>query len=218
MPQVSRRLVLVSAAAAIAAPVSAAARGKSVPAAKAFPYLDAYLKLPPAQRSRFTLAYYLTVAGKPATGVQAWIVEGARRTPIPIGAEGRVLRLPTLGELGAGTILLDTSPDTKFGLQLEMEPLVRLATDFDAPSLVASIAQADAGVRKAAGLLGFAAPKLIRVYFKGGEGGEAVFADGRRVRLGMLKGMAYFDADSQHGARTIHFARAPTRMAIGPAA
>ena len=53
--------------------------------------------------------------------------------------------------------------------------------------------------RRRACPLGFAAPHMTRVYFKGGTGGEAVFADGHAVKLGVLKGFAFYDI--KHAAR-----------------
>jgi hypothetical protein len=215
----SRRFVLIAASISAFATLAAAPPEKSVPVGKAFPYLENYLKMPASERSRFTLGYFLTIGGKPATDVKVWLVDGNKRTPIPIGAEGAVLRTPNLGELERNTmVVVGASPDTKFGLQLVMEPLVPRGAEMDAQALALSAVQADAGVRKAAGVLGFAAPKLTRIYFKGGTGGEAVFADGHAVKLGVLKGFAFYDIEAESGAKTIRFAKAPTIVMIGPAA
>ena len=54
-----------------------------------FPYLDAYLKLPAADRSRFRLAYYFRSNGKPLTA-PAWLVDGAQRQPLAVRPDGRV--------------------------------------------------------------------------------------------------------------------------------
>ena len=214
----SRRFVLITLAVAAVATMAAAPPQKSVPTSKAFPYLENYLKLPPAERSRFTMGYFLTLGGKPATSVKAWLVDGAKRTPMTIGADGRVLRMPNLGELERkATVELEVSPDAKFGLQLQMEPLVTRGPEMDAQALAAAAVQADAAVKKAAGVLGFAAPHMTRVYFKDASGGEAVFADGHAVKLGVLKGFAFYDIEAERGAKTIRFSKAPTLAMIGPA-
>jgi hypothetical protein len=72
-------------------------------------------------------------------------------------------------------------------------------------------------VRKSAGVLGFAAPRMTRVYFKDSAGGEAVFPDGHAVKLGVLKGFAFYDTDKQRGAKTLRFSKPPTLSMIGPA-
>jgi hypothetical protein len=213
-----RRLTLVAVAISAFATLAAAPPEKSIPVGKAFPYLENYLKIPAAERSRFTLGYFLTIAGKPATDVKVWLVDGGKRTPVPIGPGGIVQRTPNLGELERNaTVVLGASPDTKFGLQLVIEPLVPRSTEMDAQALALATVQADAGVRKAAGVLGFAAPHMTRVYFKGGTGGEAVFADGHAVTLGTLKGFTFYDTGAQRGAKIIRFAKAPSIVMIGPA-
>ena len=66
MPAPSRRTLLTLMGALALAPSAAlGADGKQVDAKKVFPYLDAYLKLPVADRSRFRLAYYFRSNGKP---------------------------------------------------------------------------------------------------------------------------------------------------------
>lgn len=214
----SRRFVLIAAAVLALATAAAAPPEKSVPVSKAFPYLETYLKMPAAERSRFTLGYFLTIGGKPATNVNVWLVDGGKRTPVPIGADGIVIRTPNLGELERNaTVVLGASPDTKFGLQLQIEPLVPRGVEMDAPALSLAAVQADAAVHKAAGLLGFAAPHLTRIYFKGSSGGEAVFADGHAVKLSVLKGFTFYDTETERGAKTIRFTKAPTLAMIGPA-
>ena len=67
MTQLSRRgLIAAVAATAVAGPALAAER--LVPAGKIFPFLDVYLKIPPAERNRFTLGDRFTSGGKPAAG------------------------------------------------------------------------------------------------------------------------------------------------------
>ncbi len=214
----SRRFVLIAAAVLAFATTAATPAEKSVPTGKAFPYLENYLRLPAAERSHFTVGYFLTIGGKPAAGVKAWLIDGAKRTPMTVGADGRVLRTPNLGELERkAMVLFDAPPQTKFGLQLQIEPLVTRGAEMDAQALALATVQADAAVRKAAGVLGFAAPHMTRVYFKDSTGGEAVFADGHAVKLGVLKSFAFYDIDTEHGAKTIRFTKPPSLAMIGPA-
>ncbi len=213
----TRRLMLGAALSLVAA-LPALAAEKLIEAGQVFKYLDVYLKIPAAERTHFVVAYYLTVGGKPVTGVHVSLISGGVRTPVPIGADGRVLRLPTLRELQThAQMAFDVAPTTKFGLRLGVEPLVRPALDLDAAYLTFAVAQAQAGVKKAGGLIGFMIPNMERVWLPGAEGAEVVYADGRRARLPVVKGMAVFDPSAWRGARTLHFTRAPTRLDIGPA-
>jgi hypothetical protein len=217
MIALSRRIVLAGVlACAVALP--AAAADKSVELGKVFPYLDAYLKIPPAERSRFTLAYRLTQGGKPITGVKAWIVQGATRIPVTVAADGRVEHLPTLAQIqGGGKLEIDAPPQTKFGISMEIEPVMRPAAEMDASALSGALEQAATGAKKAAGVMGFAIPKMERIYFRGGAGGEVIWLDGKHSVLGTAKGMPVIDAAYLRKAKTIRFAKPPTQMFIGPA-
>ena len=62
----ARRAVLAGLA-ALSLAGRAEAAAKVVDAKKVFPFLDAYLKLPPADRSRFRLVYTFRSGGKPVT-------------------------------------------------------------------------------------------------------------------------------------------------------
>jgi hypothetical protein len=213
----SNRFALAAALGAVlfAAPALAAG-GKSVEVAKAFPYLENYLTLPAAQRTHFTVAYILSENGRPATSLKAWVVDGGQRIPIVINANGKIMRSPTLGQLRSHAMVqFDAPPTTKFSERLSIEPLIPASASLDASYLVIAVNQADAAVRKAAGVLGFAAPKLTRIVFTGGAGGEAVWPDGHAVKLGVQKGMMVFDINAQKGAKTIRFTRAPTSMEVG---
>src|SRR3954465_10165651 len=111
MGYATRRTVLVGAfALACAAP--AAASDKLIDPKKILPYLDAYLKLPAAERNHFKINYYLHVGPQPLTA-PVWLGEGARRTAVPLRGDGRVDRLPTLAQLDGAKINIDVPEGTK---------------------------------------------------------------------------------------------------------
>ena len=97
MTEASRRSFLAALLALTVAAAPAAAADKLADVKKVLPYLDAYLKLPPAERSRFTVAYCMRQDGKPLTA-PLWLVDGGERTPLPLRADGRLERLPTLAQ------------------------------------------------------------------------------------------------------------------------
>jgi hypothetical protein len=67
------------------APLAHADAGKTVPATNVFPFLEALLKLPPADRARIKVTYALRRDGRPAAGVKAVLIEASgARTPLPI--------------------------------------------------------------------------------------------------------------------------------------
>lgn len=205
---------LLAGLAAFAAAAPAAAKSREI--GKAFPYLEAYLELPPAERSRFSLAYYLGRDGQPAEGMKVWLADGAAKTPLTVGARGRVERLPTLAQLRSESarVVFDVPDKAKLSLNLQVEPNVCLAPEMDAVELALAVAQAAKGARKAAGLVGFAVPKFDKVVFVRGGGGQAVFADGRVRALPVEKGAAVFEPAALKGAVKLRFAATPERMLI----
>jgi hypothetical protein len=202
---------------ALALACPAVSAEKLVDLKRVFVHLDAYWKTPPAERTRFTVVYRMGKAGGGAvSGLKVWIVEGAKRTPLGIGADGRPERLPTLEEFEHAKLALDAPAATKFAVALTLEPLERPAPEMDAQDLVIAATQATAAVRKAEGLLGGAMPANDQVYFAGVASGEAVWPDGRRKPLEVRHKMPVFDSTAEKGARTLRFPHAPTQVEIGP--
>jgi hypothetical protein len=202
----------------IAGPAAAAVgerveASKQVDAAKLFTHYDAYLKLPMAERTHFTMAFYLRIGPAPLTA-PVWLVEGDRKIPLPLRADGRVERLPTLAQLGADKVEIGVDSGTKLGLVIGLEPLEAPAVDLDAHELASAVAQAGPGMKKIAGVLGFALPTPKAVLFIGAPAGEAELADGRRVALPLIRGAPAYDPAAIPNARRIHLTKVPTKLDI----
>jgi len=210
----SRRLLSLLSALMVLLAASPALAEKSVPASKAMPFLETYLKLPAAERSRFTPAYYLHIGPQPLTA-PVWLVQGGVRTPVPLNAQGRIERLPTLAQLADGKLAIGVDGETKLSVRLFIEPMMAPAADLDARELAAAIAQAVAGERKAAGLLALVAPKFKDVGFVGVPSGEVEFADGRRAPLPLVKGVPTYNPTDLPNARRIRLPKVPDRLDIG---
>jgi hypothetical protein len=215
MADTSRRTILLGALAlAVPAAASAAMTDKLVDPKKAFTYLDAYLKLPPAERSRFRINYYFHIGGQPLTA-PVWIVEGARRTPVPLRADGRVERLPTLAQLDSAKLQFGVEEGTKLGCTIGIETIAPPAAEMDAREVAAALAQAAVGVKKAAGIMAMAMPKLSQVSFPGVASGEVVMADGKHAPLPLLKGVPSFKPTDFPAAKTLRFPKAPLKLDMG---
>ena len=213
MAHASRRTILAGAfALACAAP--AAAADKLVDPKKVFSYLDAYLKLPAAERSRFKINYYLHIGPQPLTA-PVWLVEGAKRTPIPLRADGRVDRLPTLAQLDAAMLQFGVDEGTKLGCTVGIETIAAPAMEMDAREVAAALIQAAAGVKKAAGIMAMAMPKLTQVSFPGAPSGEIVMADGKRAPMPLLKGVPSFKPSDFPTAKTLRFPKTPVKTDMG---
>lgn len=193
----------------------AAAPLKSVEVGRVFPYLDKYLSLPAAERSHFKLSYSVRVEGRPIEG-QAWIQHGLRRVEVPIGPGGRVERLPSLAEIQAkDRIVFDLPATTKMSVSLSPELATTPGTEVSASDVLAGIEQANAAIHRFAGVLGFAAPHITRAVFIGASSGTAVDAQGRLVPLPTDEhGATYFDPAKTKNARSLRFAKAPSRAAL----
>jgi len=209
--RLARPLVAIVLALGLASP--AAAANKQIDAGKLFTHYDAYLKLPPAERSHFVMAFYLKSNGQPLTG-PAFLVEGAQRTPIPLRADGKVLKLPALAQLGAAKVDLGVEEGAKINEALGLEPVVAPATDLNARELAAAIAQAGPGMKKIAGIMALALPTPKAVLFVGAPSGEAELADGKRVPLPIVKGSPAYDPAAIPNAKRIHLPSVPRKLDI----
>jgi hypothetical protein len=208
------RRLLVATLAFVAVAGSALAADKMIDPNRVFPYLQAYWKLPPAERNRFAPAYVFKHNGQPLA-VPVAIVQGAASNPIPMRPDGRVGRLPTLAELESGKLHVGLDEKDKFTSQMQVEALLRPAAQMEVRELVAAIDQATAGEKKVAGFVGFMAPKMTEVGFEGVPSGEVRFSDGRKAPLPVESGFPVFAPAKFPGAVMLVFPKTPTRIQIG---
>jgi hypothetical protein len=226
----NRRALLALAAAlaagslgATALPEPAQAQGAAKPKPKPkpkqiFPYWENYLKIPAAERTRFAPGYFLTWKGpKPAAELPMFAVDGARRVPIAVGPDGRMTP-PPVEFFRSKTALMDApgAEGHSFNVSLELLATMAPAREVAASEVTATLNQSNAGIRKAAGLIGIAAPKMGRMIFVGAGSGEAVDASGRRTPLPIVRGAPYFQPSAMPTAQRVVLARAPSKMMLSP--
>lgn len=206
-----RALILAVAIAAAATPALAE---KTVPADKALPFLDKFLKVPPAERSRLKLSYAIRHDGQMMPNLKATLVEkSGARTPLPINAEGFFERLPTLAQLeGDPTIVLDAPADMKLGSMMNFGTQLKPAAEYDARELTATVNEANTVIGKAAGAMSFMAPKMTGIVFSKAEGGTIVFADGHTAPLPEAKDVPYFRPADHQGAVRVKLTKTPTKV------
>lgn len=188
--------------------------GKIVPAAKVFPFLEAMLKVPPAERARIKVTYVLRRDGKPAAGIKATLVEtNGARTPLPIDDQGRFERLPTLAQLqGKAQLALDAPADAKFGAAMQLDPVLKPAADYDARELVATVDESNSAIRKAAGAMALMAPQMTGLVFQKADSGVATFPNGSTKPLPVNAGTVVFRPDDFKGAVRVRLAKTPTAV------
>lgn len=188
----------------------AAAQGvRTVPLEKMFPYLSAYQSMAPVERDSFRLDYRMR---KPDAGVTGVMVNGARRVPIQLDAGGWVQNPPDAAMLRGGVFETTATREQKFSVGLTVRPVIALAASMPAADSAESVAEIGAGIRRFAGVLGFAAPRITGVVYKGVRSGAAVTSDGRRIPLPLEKGEPVYrpTAPAMRGAARLEFPSAPT--------
>lgn len=204
-------VAIVAAVTVVAAASQAQAQeAKIIPAAKLFPYLEMFLKVPPNERRKVKLIYRLR--GDGAGGLQATLVEpSGARTPLPIDDGGLITRVPTLAQLQAkSSVELKAPKGSKFSLDMSYLPVLRSATEYDASELVGVVDEGNRVMGKAAGVLAMAAPKMTGIEFPKSESGVAIFGDGRTQPLPLSDGMPVFRPDQLKGAVKVRLAKAPS--------
>lgn len=205
--------LLVAVVVAVATPALAE---KVAPAGKVLPFLDKFLKVPPAERSRLKVTYAVRRNGKPIPNLKATLVEaGGARSPMPINADGYFERLPTLAQLQAGANLaFDVPEDTKLGAAMNIGTQLKPAAEYDVKELAATVAEANAVISKAAGPMAMMAPKMSGVAFPKAESGVAVFADGNTRPLPEVQETPYFRPADFKGAVRVKLTKSPTKVAL----
>jgi len=208
-----RILILAAALAVVATPALAE---KTAPADKVLPYLEKFLKVPPAERSRVKLAYALRHEGKPAANLKVALVEkSGARTPLPVNADGYFERLPTATQMdGDPTLVFDVPADWKLGTVMDFGTQLKPAAEYDVRELTATVDEANGLIGRLAGVASFMAPKMSGITFLKAESGVVVFADGHTAPLPEAKEMPYFRPDDHKGAVRVKLTKTPTKVAF----
>ena len=199
---------------ALAAGAAMAQGGKVVPAGKVFVYLESFLKVPAQERLRTRVTYALLRDGKPAGGVKATLVEASgARTPLPIAADGRFERVPTLAQLqGDAKIEFEAPADAKFGLNMKIEPVLKPASEYDVAELRAVVDSTNRVIGKAAGPMAMLAPKMAGLAFPGATSGVAIGADGKTLPLPVEGKSPVFRHSEFKSATRIRLSATPSRV------
>lgn len=209
---------------ALATGAAGAEKSKAIPSPSLFPYLDTYLTLPANTRDRYHLSYVVVSQGAKLSDFHLALNRKGGDVPLMIASDGEIMPLPTLSDLKAKTPITLNAPDgSRFGISLRVAATIDMAKTYEAAPLKASIEQARAGAKKAAGLLAIAVPDFQAACFGGATSGTATLANGKTVALpGLPKagdapaGTPCFTPAALPEARTIALDRAPTAIYIEP--
>lgn len=188
---------------------------KTLDAAKGFALLDKFYASPPAERSLLAMRYTVMENGAPAAHVKFALIVGGKRIPLPIGADGKVERLPTVAELNAHAQLAIEAPKgTRLAMSPTVETAIRPTSEISPADCAKAIEQFNAQVKRQAGILALAAPKAKVCTFPGAGSGVAVLADGKTQPLTVVKGMPAFEPEAAKGARVVRLTKVPTAVSL----
>ena len=206
-------LILAATVLAVANPAFAE---KSAEATKVLPFLDKFLKVPAAERTRLKLTYAVRHEGKMLPDLKATLVErSGARTPLPVDAEGYFQRLPTLAQLeGDPAIVFDVPVGWKMGTSMNIGTTLKPAQDYDARELGATVTEANAVIGKAAGVMAMMAPKMTGIVFPKAESGVVTYPGGRTAPLPEAEGAPYFRPADHKGAVRVKLTKSPTKVAF----
>ncbi len=187
---------------------------KTVDALKLFPMLEKFYAIPSADRSKLALGYAILNERKPSPDVHLTLVVGERRTPLALAPDGKLMRLPTSADLAAHAQVTVSAPHgAKLSSRLDLGSSIAPAQEISAADCTLAIAQANAAIRRVAGMvMSFMAPHISRAAFPGAGSGVAVAADGKTTPLPVVKGVPVYDPNAIKGAKTLRFTHAPSHV------
>jgi hypothetical protein len=202
---------------------SSADQGKTYRLKEIFRFYDAYLRLPPAERTLFAMRYCSVRPGGAANAMTIGFTHQGRARTMTTDANGCFPAFDDVALLRANPVLTwpEGPPASGYGISLRIVPTARLTTAMSASDLRASVQQAARGARKSAGILGVAIPRFDSVYFRMPSpeaSGVAVTTDGRRLPLTRQNNSLHFHAlaPGMASVERVEFSEAPLRAIIGP--
>jgi hypothetical protein len=147
---------------------------RALEGAKAFPMLDKYLSAKPEERSLFAPRYCFKVAKPMSEPARYTLRTPTSEAPLPLDPTGCL----------TGPLTAPKSITISMEFAATLAPSMR----YDRQRLQATIDQANRGIRKAAGFLSFAVPKLRSVHFHlpddaASAKGWAITRAGQRIAL-----------------------------------
>ena len=116
---------------------------------------------------------------------------------------------------GGGFYAYPAAPKgAKISLNMELQAVTKPRQSMEAADLAAAILQCEAAIRSKAGVLGFAAPKVKRIVFRGAVSGLAVNAAGVSRPLPIQTGHPAYDPEQMPGVTSLQFTRPPLALLL----
>ena len=180
------------------------------------PGLQAFVNMPPSEKSQFDIFYAVKIKHAPTDGVSLTLHDHGRDIPVHMARDGRISPMPTREQVNSGDTLTVVYPqEASEALKLRVFSTQPNGRDYDAQGLSLGINQANRAMAKAGGILVMALPRLDRVYFVGAGSGTI---DGQALPLTAKDdneapaGTPYYAPSQMSGAK-IHLSN-PARIAL----
>ncbi|WP_084420917.1 hypothetical protein [Henriciella litoralis] len=190
--------------------VAAADVGRpTVPLTKMFPFLEDYLAIDPASRSNFELTY--EVQSKDDGAFELWIERDGTRVDLQGNADDHVDPDRLAAFIDDDPVVYTTIPKGRGSVSMTLAPRLDLSADVAVSDVKLALSQANKTIKKKAGLMAFAAPKMKSVQFDLAENTTATLVrpDGQREILPVANDTLIFTPGRKSGDDRIEFSIPP---------
>lgn len=212
-----RTLIPVIAAALLVGAASADANGRTAaPLSDMFPMLDNYQDIPEAERSHFEVEYFVKSADPSVSDFDLWIEPSGERIDIERGPAGRVNTNALAPYLASNPTVMTTLPKGGGSASMAASPMLELADEIAMSDVKMAVDQTNRAMKKRAGLLAFAAPKVKSVRFQLAPGSSASLrkADGTSDPLSAEDGWISVRPTKRNAGATLVFSEPPLNDAF----
>ena len=147
---------------------------EAAPLSRLFPMFEDYLALDQDKRSHFELTYALNASDEADNGFRLWVERASGNVEITRTDDGLVDMDQIVGLLPGNPMIMTDLPAGRGNVSMKLLPTLELGDEIAMEDVCTALSQANAAIRKQAGLMSFAAPKMKGIGFSlqpGTDGG-----------------------------------------------
>ena len=158
---------------------------EAAPLSRLFPMFEDYLALDQDKRSHFELTYALNASDDADNGFRLWVERENGNVDITRTDDGLVDMDQIVGLLPGNPMIMTDLPAGRGSVSMKLLPTLELGDEIAMEDVCTALSQANAAIRKQAGLMSFAAPKMKGIGFNLQPGTEVILKkpDGGRETL-----------------------------------
>lgn len=158
---------------------------EAAPISRLFPMFEDYLALDQDKRSHFELTYALNASDEADNDFRLWVERASGNVEITRTDDGLVDMDQIVGLLPGNPMIMTDLPAGRGNVSMKLLPTLELGDEIAMEDVCTALSQANAAIRKQAGLMSFAAPKMKGIGFNLQPGTEVSLErpDGSRETL-----------------------------------